>query len=66
MEELRPIWRSVFFTRRVLSCIVRHIWQSEEEFRESYKSFSRSGDDDLVKEMFNPADAASAKRKKTA
>lgn len=64
MEELRPIWRSVFFARRVLACIVSRLWSSEEEFKASYKRYSRPGDDELVKEMFNPS--ATPRGRKTA
>lgn len=44
----RSIWRHVFFMERVLSCMVKKVFSSEDELRQELREHGRESDQDMV------------------
>lgn len=62
MNELRAVWKNVFFCKRVLACVIARIWTSPEAFMDAYKAFGRAGDEEMVRELIDPKQATRGSR----
>lgn len=54
MNELRAVWKNVFFCKRVLACLISREWSSADAFKNDYRLFERAGDDDMINDLLNP------------